>query len=414
MGLKERLRGTVAAALILLPACGGGAPGAPNAPAAGLQSGSKNTATVAIRFALRSAQSKRRPSYVSPSSQSLQVTVDSVDGGAPPSWISPNPEAIDFSTSGANSNCTIASGVETCTLSVPAPPGNVAYTFELFDKPGAAGNALGMARQTVPITPGQTTPIAVTMLGIVANVAVSALPLVPSGGASPAPSSEALSFAAADADGNPIPAASGEAFSNPFVLSVTDQSDAVTLASGSSPVCPGTSTLTVTSAAQQLWLCYTGALTSGVQISATASPDAPPGQGVSGGGDVPVAPIVFTGAVPCTPAAGCAPSDPNYGAPTLFFSTVTGSAATQTFGAGEPGWTDPPANGQFDLALDPATCGSGSAAVVTVSAGPATSWTVTAQNPGLCKGTLTEHVSPPAGGSTDVWFSVTTDGEGGY
>lgn len=148
----------------------------------------------------------------------------------------------------------------------------------------ASGNALGIASPTLQITAGQTTPIDVTMLGIVAKVSVSAPPLVPSGSSTPESSDEPLAVTGYDADGNAIPAVSGEPLSNPFVLTASDDAGAVSLSAGASPSCPGTSSITVTSAGQQSWLCYGGAPTSNVQISAAEAPDAPPGQGVTGGG----------------------------------------------------------------------------------------------------------------------------------
>jgi hypothetical protein len=366
-----------------------------------------------MAFAARQTAA-RTPEYVSPSSKSLRVTVNSVDGAAPPSWVNPNPIVIDFATSGSNSNCTVSSGTETCTIAVPGPPGSVSYTFELFDGAGATGNKVGTITQTFQIAQNQTAPLDVTMSAIAASVSVSGNALAPSTAIPGIGSSERLAIAASDADRNSIDPSAPLA--NPIPLSISDASGATSLSTGASASCPGTASVTLTSLQQPLWLCYSGEATSTVAISSS-----------SGGGTIAVTPsaIALSGTALCTAETGCASTDADYNAPALFF-TSTGVGAARTFSASEPGWTQSPYNQQFDLTLDPGTCNAGqmpslrpaiasASAVVSISANPATSWTVTPLAAGICKGTIGEHAAVPLSASgTVVWFSVTTGTTSGF
>ena len=79
-------------------------------------------------------------------------------------------------------------------------------------------------------------------------------------------------------------------------------------------------------------------------------------------------------------------TDPNYNKPTLFFATASGSAG---FTAAELGWSNAPYSQTFTTAT---TCGSGGSAIATYTPSPGTSFTVTAQNPGICKITVSDGV----------------------
>lgn len=332
----------------------------------------------------------------------MRVTVNSVDGGPPPAWVTPNPSVIDFSTSGANANCTISAGNETCTLTVPGPPGTVSYTFELFDAPGASGNLVGTITQSVAITQGQTTPIDVTIAAVVASVSVSAPALVPSTADPGTPSYERLTVVAKDADGNVVTGSATQPVANAIQLSISDPEQATSLSAGASASCPGTATVTLTSPQQPVWLCYTGEATANVSVTAAS---------ITGGGAITATlnALSLLGTAPCTTSAGCLSSDLNYNAPTVFFTATSGAGATRALSAAELGWTQAPYNQQFDLTLDPVTCGTGSTAVIAAPANPATSWNLTAQHTGICKGTLSEHAAVPLRASgTTVWFSVTS------
>lgn len=407
------VRFLAAASLLLLVACGGGSSGVPSAPVPAPSTQSwKNTATLTMAFT-STHTAARRPAYVSPSSQSVRVTVNSVDGGTPPSWVTPNPSVVNFATTGSSSNCTISGGTETCTITVPAPPGKVSYTFELFDASNATGNKVGTVTQSFSITQGQTTPLDVTMSPVVSSVSVSAATLTPSNAIPGAMSSEQLTFTVKDADGNVI--SGSDPFASNVSFSISDTFGATSLSTGASPTCPGSASVSVTFAQQPVWVCYSGEATSNAVVSSN----------VSGGGTIAAGEtlITFTGTALCSVSTGCAISSPNYNAPTVFFTTL-GTAATLS--ANEAGWSQAPYNQQFDLTLDPATCDAAPApsirtaiaaptAIVATSANPATSWSITPLRAGLCKGSITEHAAnPPNAHGAVVWFSVTTASLSGY
>lgn len=397
-GWEQRL--SVVLAAVAFTSCSGGAGGSSVPPATAQPPVRwQNTAQIALEFSAPTVQTQRKPAYVSPSARSIRVTVNSVDGAPPPSWVTPNPSVINFVTSGASANCRISSSGEMCTLQVPGPPGNVSYTLELFDANDATGNELGSVTQTVTIAQGQTTPIDLTIGGLVASIAVSGAALVPSTSTPGVASYQRLSVAPKDADGNVITGTALD-FANTVQLSITDRMEAASLSTGASPSCPGRASVTLNAPNQPVWLCYSGEATANVVISAS----------VPGGGTIPVtldAPVLANTAL-CTSAAGCVTTDPNYDAPTLFFGATSGPGATRTLSVTEPGWTQAPYDGQFDLTLDPSTCGTGSNAIVSAPVNPAISWSLSALRTGICKGILTEHTAAPLRKSgTAVWFSVT-------
>lgn len=341
----------------------------------------------------------------------MRVTVNSVDGNPPPSWVNPNPSVVNFVTSGAGANCTVSAGSETCTLSVPGPPGTVSYTFDLFDGLGATGNKVGTITQTVAIAQGQSTPIDVTIAPVIKSVSVSASALVPSTAIPGTSSAQRLVIAAKDADGNTITGSAAQPAANAIQLTVSDQQHAVSLSAAVSASCPGTESVMLTSPQQSVWLCYTGEATANVTVSAAEASGGPAGEDITGGGSIATTfnTLSLSGAATCTTAAGCLSTDPNYNAPTVFFTATSGLGATRTVSAAELGWTQAPYDQQFDLTLDPVTCGRGSGAVIAAPVNPAASWTLMAQNNGICKGTLTEHSAVPLRtNGTTVWFSVTS------
>ena len=90
------------------------------------------------------------------------------------------------------------------------------------------------------------------------------------------------------------------------------------------------------------------------------------------------------------------PSDANYGQYTLAFGQL-GATTTVTLS---------PAYATFAIALDPATCGSGVTAVVTIAQQTATTFAVTSNVAGVCKATITS----PSAISTTLWFTVNQTG----
>jgi hypothetical protein len=89
-------------------------------------------------------------------------------------------------------------------------------------------------------------------------------------------------------------------------------------------------------------------------------------------------------------------ADPNYGQYTLPFGQP-GSSTTVTLS---------PAYATFAMTLDPATCGSGASAVVTIVQQSATTFVVTSNVAGICKAAITS----PSAISTQLWFTVNQTG----
>jgi hypothetical protein len=90
------------------------------------------------------------------------------------------------------------------------------------------------------------------------------------------------------------------------------------------------------------------------------------------------------------------PSDPNFGQATLPFGAL-GVTTTLTL---------TPSYATFTITLDPATCGSGSSAVVTITPVTATTYAVKSNAAGICKATITS----PSAITTTLWFTVNQTG----
>lgn len=421
--VRMRFRPYALSAAFVLSSCGGGGGGAPipggaaalpvsaptATPAPSPSASPVNTATMTITFSRgkKAAHAKRRPNFISPSSASMKITINSVNGTAPPSWVSPNPDVQNLITSGAGQNCTLGETSETCTLNVQAPPGSVNYTFDLYDGLNAGGSKLGTKTATFTLAQGHSNTLSVGFQGIVNWVSVWANDLTASAATPGQSSSEQMYVSAYDADDNQINSIAGATnFDNPIALSISDPSSATTLSVGSSASCPGSSSVTINAPTDLVWVCYTGETTWGANVTASEAPGGPAGESITGSGSVNTIlnSIQLTGTTICDTTAGCLSTDPNYNQPTVFL-TLTGAA--QAFSASELGWTQAPYNQQFDLSLDATTCGSGASAAVTTTASPATSWTITPQTVGVCKGTITEHSSGGGFQTATVWFSVT-------
>jgi hypothetical protein len=95
------------------------------------------------------------------------------------------------------------------------------------------------------------------------------------------------------------------------------------------------------------------------------------------------------------------PSDPNYNKATIYYS---GIGNQQSFTASETGWST--AGHGFTVTLDPTTCGSGAAAVVTLTSTDNMTFVATSANPGICLATITGA----PGQHAPLWFSVTAGG----
>jgi hypothetical protein len=109
-------------------------------------------------------------SYVSPKTQSVSVSLTSVNGATPTT------PAATIVNVVAGSDCVAGSGVLTCTISIDAPVGNDGLEVETYAQANAVGGALSIGDTTIAITSGATADASVDLLPVIASVSVSLNP----------------------------------------------------------------------------------------------------------------------------------------------------------------------------------------------------------------------------------------------
>jgi|GEM_PF-2495997 len=180
--------GAIAATAVVVAGCSGGGGTSPAAPAAGgnVAPTPVSTATAAsgqqyaraiITFQHGSPAPAYRRYYVSPASQAALVQVISVNGGTPPPWVPASPTPIALVTPGATAspNCSVSGQIETCTISIPAPPGNVKYAIQTMAQltpPPAPMTVLDYNSEGVQITEGTNNAVSFPLHGVVHGAAV--------------------------------------------------------------------------------------------------------------------------------------------------------------------------------------------------------------------------------------------------
>jgi hypothetical protein len=219
----------------LLAACGGGGSSSSSVPGAG----TTKTGSAVVRLTIPAASStsslSRSPKYVSPSTRSILITVQTVNGAATAF------PAIALNVVVPSSTCPAPAQDgenETCTFNVVLPVGFVGMTVTTYDHTLSgttpAGNPLSTAMFSQQLT-GQGDPILLTLNGVPvhATLSVPTTPLAVGTAASVAVTATAL-----DADGNLI--IGPGSYATPIVVAVTDTLSRVTV-SGSSISGPGAS-----------------------------------------------------------------------------------------------------------------------------------------------------------------------------
>ena len=378
-------RAVAVASLIFLAGCGGGS-GSSTPPPIGPVPTPVPTATPAPGTATltlgvpRSTSSAQRAPRAGTTAAFLKVTILSIDGQPPTAAQVPpsqNPQTIALSTA-TGGNCTTSPSGETCTVTILAPPGQVTYRFDVLD---ASNNVLATITATYTITPGTTPNLSAAVKGVVASVVVTA-PTLNAG----TPFNGSITVQAFDAGGTLI--VGSAPYSNPFTITDNDPTGATAISDGTMTG----PTITVGAPSDVVNLSYTGTADDPFTLTVTL-PGKPPTT-------VNVQTTNQAVALSGTTNDTLKPSDPNYNQPTLFFTTIP---STKQFSASQPGWGFP--GHAFAVALDPATCGSGASAVVTVASVDSATFSVTSKNAGICKGTVIG--GPPAHPLTaTIWFSV--------
>ncbi|HUZ50816.1 MAG TPA: hypothetical protein VMW12_13895 [Candidatus Dormibacteraeota bacterium] len=167
--MMRKILGTSACLAFVLSGCGGGSGTTPQLPAT--SSGPNNpgaTSSVSIVIAIPKAgtsSSARKPAFVSPSTQSITVQVDS--GSA----VTQNllPASPNCSSAGANYPLD-------CTVTVSANAGSHTLTFVTYDQQNAAGNQLSANSIVVNFVAGQTPAVPVVLAGVPAAIQVLPMP----------------------------------------------------------------------------------------------------------------------------------------------------------------------------------------------------------------------------------------------
>ncbi len=324
--------------------CGGGGGGtsstAPTAPG----QGQLFTPTFRITVpAAQSAAGKRAPNYVGAGALSVTITLDTVNGGAPPGGL----------VTTATTNISAGSCSAGCTVNGPAvPPGSDAFSVTTFDGANATGNHIATTPlpQTFTVTAGAANgPFAITLDGIPASFTFGAL----TGGAAGTASSQTPSIAVLDADGNTITGT----YANPVTLSDNDASgdlvNGTSLKVGAGAAATSV-TLTSSADAAAVTFAYGGLALASPSLALNATGATTSTRAFT----IALQPIVVT------------PTSTNLYA-------LTGTGATGSFAVSEVGWSNAPYNKWFTLGTP--TCSTGTAATTfTLATADHLTWTDTA------------------------------------
>ncbi len=228
--------GTVA----LLAGCGGsGSSNLPTHPVSQPPGYGTQTTGVTFSIVVPSKTSALRPAYISPSTQSVSITVTPSGGSVG------TPVMV---------NCT-----SVCSGTIAAPVGNDTFAVKLYSGQNAAGNLLSTGSLAQTIVANQANSVNVTFNGVVASLAVS-IPTITPG----TQGSAVVTVNAIDASGNTIvgPGRYVDANGNPLTIALSDSDT-----SGNSSF----SQTNVTQPTNSITLNYTAAFDANPIITASAS-----------------------------------------------------------------------------------------------------------------------------------------------
>jgi hypothetical protein len=173
----------------------------------------------------------RRATYISPSSQSLEIDV---------AYGTATAVGAQLNLSPLPASCSVTAGVASCALAVVAQASATSFIITFFDQPNSQGNVLSTATVPVPAAVNGVADVAATLLPVAASIALAPATQLVNGHAG----SSTLSFVASDAGGNAI--AGTLPFSTPIKL--VPASSAITFTPD-----------TITSPATAVTVTYTGA-----------------------------------------------------------------------------------------------------------------------------------------------------------
>jgi hypothetical protein len=411
----KRLIGTALGALMALSACSGGigslgsgaGMGAPPvASGAGLKK--KRLVKLVVRFAFprhrrRRAFGRFAPEYISASSESIAITLNTVNGSSPPAGLTAQ-VITNLTFSGGSPTCT--GSPASCTVLGPSvPPGTDSLSLVIYDRRQTvnscpcAGNILSEKTQNFTVTPGQTNALSVALEGVPASFSFGGTLGGGTGGT--AFTNRPLTVSVDDADGNLI---TGTYF-NP--VTVTD-GEADGLGATNLSVNGGStaSSVLVHASTDSVDLNYSGLAIAPVHFSASASGATTFDQTFSTSNANPSSVCSDGG------ADICATTPTN---PTVDLYTTSGTGSTATLTATQPGWTN---TGFVRDVGESDTCGSFATISLTKSTssngGNGSIYTATALNTASTAGTctITFKGGDPANHSEAVTLTFTTSSIG--
>ena len=368
--------------------------------------------TVIVPRAATASARSAKPKYVSPSTQSI---------------------AISVASAGANATTNTANcAASQCTVNIEAPIGYDSFTISLYDGQNGSGNLLSTGSTSQSVIAGMNNAIGVTFNGVAAKIALQGNPAsLPAGSIG----TSTITVTGMDADGNIIIAPGG--YASAITLAVSN-------ASGTASISP----VTIAQPGQTATLSYDGRPASGATITASAPgiattqltvaftggpTPAPTSSGLPTPTPIPTAAPTPTLAPTTAPTPTAAPTSTPTSTPTPtptptatptatpvptpvptatpgssivitpsslnFFAA--GSAYNQTFNASESGYA-----GSF---IETDTCNPGSGTIASVStasaSGPSATFTVTPQNAGSCTVTIKDSNGNSAGVTVGVTIS---------
>jgi hypothetical protein len=306
------------------------------------------------------------PDYISPYSQSITVTLNTVNGSAPPS-------GLLTSTTTNITNCTNG-----CTVLGPSvPPGSDNLSFTVYDAQNGSGNPLSSLTQDFTVTPGQANALSATLEGVPASISFT----LPSGTAGTVINSTTVAFSVLDADGNQITGSTALANGVTLTDGESDGLNATSLAvNGGTP----SSTVTIDKPTDTLKFKYSGLAIASTSVNA------------SGTGLTPSSsPFTVTSTNPSSAcsdggAGVCATTPTN---PTINLYTNSGTGSTATLTTTQTGWTN---SGYLQDVTESDNCSSYATVAKSTSTNPGGAGTVftvatsgTPSSAGSCTITLT-------------------------
>jgi uncharacterized repeat protein (TIGR03803 family) len=241
----------------LIAACSGiSGPGTQVPSTGGFGKPQSVAARIVVKFPARGHRPKHRgPQYVSEATQSIVFTLTDVDGVAPPAGFT-----TSMTLTFASPHCT-GSGPYICSTNWTVPAASDSFSVAAYDAAAGAGKLLSKNTITQTIAVGAST-IGVTLDGVPATISLAPMPTTGIIGGTLTATQFAVG--AQDPDGYTIVGA----YSTPIVLSSSDSTGAITLATSGGDSPPASELLSSTDVAT---IAYNGNVIDPATITAAAT-----------------------------------------------------------------------------------------------------------------------------------------------